>query len=301
MGQARVTSTAGDSPGRTAGIACLLATAVGWGLNWPIMKAIIAVWPPLFSRGVAGLVAALILAAVAKARGESLRVPPRARPKLLFAAFTNVFAWMGFTNLALKWLTAGEGALLVYTMPMWATLLAWPLAGTRPTRRGVVSLLLGLAGTATLMSGGGLALDSDKALGVALALAAAIFFALGTVLNRTPLPLGPVTGTFWQVALGCLPMAVIGIVFERPALGTVTPSLLAGMAYMTVVAMAVCYLTWFAALRRLPPATASTGMLLTPLIGVLSAAWFLGEPLGLREVVALVLTLGGVTLALRKG
>ena len=41
-------------------------------------------------------------------------------------------------------------------------------------------------------------------------------------------------------------------------------------------------------------------MLLVPLIGVISAALILGEPLGLREVVAMVLALGGVTLALQK-
>ena len=41
--------------------------------------------------------------------------------------------------------------------------------------------------------------------------------------------------------------------------------------------------------------------LTVPLIGVISAALILGEPLGIREVAAMVLVLGGVTLALQKG
>ncbi|MGL4488455.1 MAG: hypothetical protein ACRCU5_03320, partial [Rhizobiaceae bacterium] len=36
---------------------------------------------------------------------------------------------------------------------------------------------------------------------------------------------------------------------------------------------------WFVTLRRLPPTSASTGMLLVPVIGVVSAALILGEPL----------------------
>jgi drug/metabolite transporter (DMT)-like permease len=64
--------------------------------------------------------------------------------------------------------------------------------------------------------------------------------------------------------------------------------------------MGICYLGWFAAVKRLPAATASTGMLLVPLIGVLSAAPILGEPLGLREALALALTLSGVALAVQK-
>jgi drug/metabolite transporter (DMT)-like permease len=40
--------------------------------------------------------------------------------------------------------------------------------------------------------------------------------------------------------------------------------------------------------------------LLTPVIGVVSAAALLGEPFGLRQVLALALTLSGVALALRR-
>jgi drug/metabolite transporter (DMT)-like permease len=72
------------------------------------------------------------------------------------------------------------------------------------------------------------------------------------------------------------------------------------MAYMTVVPMGICYLSWFAASRRLPAQTAATGMLLVPIVGVLSAAPIAGEPLGLLQVLALALTLGGVFLAVRK-
>jgi hypothetical protein len=42
------------------------------------------------------------------------------------------------------------------------------------------------------------------------------------------------------------------------------------------------------------------GSLLVQLNGVISAAFILGEPLGMREVVAMVLTLGGVTPALQR-
>ena len=44
----------------------------------------------------------------------------------------------------------------------------------------------------------------------------------------------------------------------------------------------------------------STGMLLVPAIGVVSASFILSEPLGWRELAAMVLTLGGVTLALQR-
>lgn len=285
---------------RRIGLLCLAVTAIGWGLNWPIIKLILREWPPLFARGTAGLVAALGLAAVALMRGERLAVPPRAFARLSMAAAVNVFAWMGFSTLAMVWLSVAEGALLVYTMPIWATLLAWPLRGARPTLRGLAALTLGLAGVGVLLAGPGLALGAGKLPGILLALGAAVLFAFGTVIGVSAIPLAPTALTAWQVGLGCLPMVVAGLVFERPHLDALSPVGWASMAYMTVVPMGVCYLGWFAAARRLRPATASTGMLLVPLVGVISAAPLIGEPLGLREMLALALTLGGVALAVRE-
>ncbi|KQW20731.1 multidrug DMT transporter permease [Afipia sp. Root123D2] len=285
---------------RWIGFLCLGITALGWGLNWPGVKILLREWPPLFSRGLAGVAAALILAAVAAGRGEQLKVPREAIPRLLFAAFTNVFAWMGFTNMAMKWISVSEGALLVYTMPIWATLFAWPLLGTRPTLRDVAALALGVTGLAILFGGQGLSLGHDKLLGVLLALSSAILFALGNILNRKPIPVPPIALVAWQVGLGCLAMVVLGVAFEKPDYGALSGIGWAVMAYMTIIPMGICYMTWFETLRRLPPATASIGMLIVPPIGVVSAALILGEPLGLREVLAMAITLGGVMLALQK-
>ena len=153
-------------------------------MNWPAIKFLLREWPPLFSRGVAGVAAALILFAIAYARQEPMRIPGEAIPRLLFATFTNVFAWMGFSTVAMKWVSVGEGALIVYTMPIWATLFAWPLLGARPTLRDVAALLLGIAGIVLLFGGHQVTFDADKWLGIALALASAMFFALGNVTQQ---------------------------------------------------------------------------------------------------------------------
>ncbi len=205
-------------------------------------------------------------------------MPRPAVPWLALAAFTNVFAWMGFSALCLRWLDVSEGVLLVFTMPIWASLFAWALLGTRPMARGFAALALGLAGVTVLLGAGGAAFGGDKPLGIAFALGAAVLFALGAVLNRKALPVPPIALTAWQVGLGCLPMVAIGLVIERPAVSALSTAGFWAMAYMTIVPMGVCYLTWFAALRRLPPAAASTSMLLVPLTGIISAALLLGDP-----------------------
>ena len=88
-------------------------------------------------------------------------------------------------------------------------------------------------------------------------------------------------------------MVIIGVTLERPNVSALTLDGLLAMAYMVVLPMGICYLTWFEALRRLSPAVASTSMLLVPLTGIVSASLLLGEPLGMQEMLAMALTLGG--------
>lgn len=265
------------------------------------MKILLREWPPLFSRGIAGLTAAMLLALCAILSGERIRVPRRLMPRILLASCTNVLAWMGLSTLSMKWLSVSEGALLVYTMPIWSMLLAWPLLGRRPSRTVLLSVVLGVLGLAVLVAGRGLAFDAGKLTGIACALGAAVLFAFGAVTMRTPLAVPPVSLVAWQVGLGSVPMVVAGLSLEHPSLASLRPDGLAVLIYMTLVPMGVCYLTWFATLRNLPPDVASAGMLLVPVMGILSAAWALGEPLGLTEMAAMLLTLSGVALALRSG
>jgi hypothetical protein len=66
-----------SSSARATGFLFLAVTSVGWALNWAAIKILLREWPPLFSRGVSGVAAAVLLAGVAAAFGESLKVPKR--------------------------------------------------------------------------------------------------------------------------------------------------------------------------------------------------------------------------------
>ncbi|CAB3768158.1 DMT family transporter [Paraburkholderia humisilvae] len=289
-----------SSSSRLSGLLFLLITAVGWAINWPAMKVLLREWPPLFSRGVAGVAAALLLFALVIARGESMRVPVRALPRLLLAAGTNVLAWMGLSTLSMVWLPVNQAALLVYTMPLWAMLFAWPMQARRPSAGGFCALVLGLAGVAVLLGGHGFSLDANRLVGIICALLAAVLFAFGTVANREPMPIAPLALVAWQVMIGCAPMVLFGLAVERPQLAALHADGWAVLIYMALVPMCVCYLAWFETLRRLPAEIASIGMLLVPVLGIVAAALSIGEPLGARTALAMVLTLSGVALALRQ-
>jgi len=285
---------------RGIGWLLVVATAAGWGIGWPMMKIVIHDWPPLFARGSAGVVAAIGLVCLATLRGERL-LPARAHLGwLLFSAAVNVFFWMGFTAVSLRWLNVAEAALLTFTMPIWAALLAWPLVGERPTIYTVVAIGLCVVGLALPVVS-----DADGAgaelPGVGFALTASVLFALGTVLarRRRSAVLPPIAWAAWLVGLGSLTMIVVGYASEQPDLSALTLVSAGALLYLAIVPMGLCYLMWFGAVTRIPSATASIGLLLVPVVGAVSAAVILGEPLGGLQILALGLTLTGVAVEMR--
>jgi drug/metabolite transporter (DMT)-like permease len=281
-----------------AGLIFLAITAVGWGFNWPVSKYLLTALPPLTVRGCTGVVGALCLAAMALAQGQSLKVPRALWPRLMLAALLNVTGWMVLIGLAMLWLPAGETALIAYTMPVWAALMAWPVLGERPTPLRLIALVLAFAGLATIMGGNGLAASAAQLPGILMALAGAIGFALGTVLSkRRPLQLPPFSAAAWQVGLGCLPVAIAGLLVETTHLTALTPLVWLLLFYSVAIAFCVCYITWFGALARLPASVAAIGTMAVPVIGVVVSALALHEPFGIIQIAALALTVGGVALA----
>jgi drug/metabolite transporter (DMT)-like permease len=282
------------------GLILLAITSVGWGLNFPIMKLLLTEWPPLSSRGLSGVAGATALALVALARRQKLSVPRQMWSRLLLVSTLAISGWVAFMGLALLWLSASEAAVLGISIPVWVAFLAWPILGERLSPLRAIALITALAGIVVLIGGNGFEASIEKLPGVALALAGAIGVGLGTVLTKHfPLKMPPLALAAWQVGLGCLPVAVVGLVVEQPQLAALSWVGWAALLNMTLIQFCLCYVCWFAALERLPAATASIGTLLVPVVGVLAAAAMLREPLGLREIAALAITLGGVAVALR--
>lgn len=284
----------------TLGYVMLLATAASWGINWPVQKLLILELPPLTMRSVPGLAGTVLLAMLALAMRQSLRVPRDQWARLVLFSLLSVSSWIALIGLALVYLTASETAVVGAMVPVWAAVLAWPMLGERLTWRRVLAMAMAFTGLVVLMGGNGVATAQEKLPGIGWALAATFLFASGAVLTkRKPLDLPPLTAAVWQIGLGCLPVAVIGLLIEHPDFSQMTTMGWSLFSYAMIVQICIGYACWFAALDRLPASVAAIGTMLVPVIGVVASAIAIGEPLGPSQIGALVLTVAGVAMASR--
>jgi drug/metabolite transporter (DMT)-like permease len=94
-----------------------------------------------------------------------------------------------------------------------------------------------------------------------------------------------------------LPVAIVGLLVETTRLDNVTALGWWLLIYSVLGQFCIAYVAWFAALARLPASVAAIGTMAVPVIGVVTSALTLHEPLGAGQIAALVFTLAGVALA----
>src|SRR5437867_11259617 len=115
MTESKPTATGRIAP---AGLMFLAITSVGWGFNWPVTKYLLSELPPLTLRGTTGVIGAALLAVLALARAQSLKVERHLWPRLMLAALLHVTGWVEARGLAPLWLPGSEAAPVGHTMPV---------------------------------------------------------------------------------------------------------------------------------------------------------------------------------------
>jgi drug/metabolite transporter (DMT)-like permease len=293
-------SGAGGSlaPGAIVLLAVLIIT---WGVNWPMMKLALQEVPPWTFRSLCLMVGGGALLILARAAGSPMSVPRRLLPALALVALFNITGWHLFSAYALLHTGSGRAAIIGYTMPLWASVLSIWVLDVRPTARQVAALLLGMAALALLMVKDFGVLGAAP-IGALLMLGAALCWATGTVLVKRFAWDGlEITAlTAWQQLIGGLPIVLGWWLLEPvPDLRALSLTAAFALAYAVFVASIFCQTAFFKLLSMLPAHVAGISVLPVPVVGVVSSALILAEPVGLAEVAALVLVVGGLFLLVR--
>ena len=278
------------SPQRGA-LAALAGTILIWAYSWVVMKQALNWAGPFDFAALRYLFGAAVLFAALLASRQSLRPPPLLDTVLIGLCQTAAF--QGLEQWALVGGGAGHVALLAYSMPFWAVLLAWPLLGEMPSARHWLGLALAAAGLLCILEPWhGL----GSPLSTLLALAGGAAWAAGTVLSKRLFQRHAVSAlalTSWQMLIGALALGAVALLV--PARPIVWNWAFAGaLVYSAVMASSVAWGLWLVVLKRLPTTLASLSSLGVPVVSVLLAWLILDERPDAMEWLGIVLVLAGL-------
>jgi drug/metabolite transporter (DMT)-like permease len=278
--------------------------ALVWGSNWPILKLGVTEMAPLTFRALTLPFAGLGLLAIAKATGESIRIPRAMWPMVAALALVNITGWNGLVLFGVREMAAGRSAIIAYTMPVWATLVSLAVLHEPLGKRKLAGLALGMAGMLVLLGDDIRAIERQP-FAALMILGAAFVWACGTVLLRKFQPKIPQnTLTGWMMILGWVPLALAAPLLDpgwRESLGSLSGTAWFAIAYNIAMAGTLAHWAWFTLARTLPVAVSSLASLPVPVVGVFAGMVVLGERPGAPEWIALGLVLSALVAVLWPG
>ena len=283
-------------------IGLLLTCCIFWGWQQALVKATLPLIPPVMQVGVRFVLGTLVLMLWCRFRkidlwGADGTLAAGLLVGGLFALeFTCLYIGLAHTS-------ASRLTVFLYTAPFVVALLL-PRFVVSEALKPMQWLGLGCAFVAVVFA----MMDNFAGgswLGDGLALAAGFFWGLTTVAIRAT-KLGGIRAEkllFYQLAVSSVILLMLSPLLGESWMDTLPR--MNGFAWTSLVVQAVIgafasYLAWMWLLGRYPATKLSSFVFLTPVFALVFAAMWLGEPITIRLVVALVLVGVGIVLVNRK-
>jgi drug/metabolite transporter (DMT)-like permease len=270
-------------------ITLLIILTLIWGFNWPMLKLGVSHFPPLSFRSLSMWMGLPFLALVLYFKKVPFKISMADWRELLILAITNMLVWHVLIILAVQNLSSGRSAILGYTMPIFSALIGVLWFGASMRWRAWAGV--GCAAlSVVLLLWHELSAISGKPLGVVLGLVAAAFWGLGTQqIRHTRIQVPTLAIVFWMTCMSTLLMSVLAFAFERKNWGPIPDITWVAIVYNAFGVFVFGQAAWLSLARNLPPLASTLSVMLIPILGVFSGAYFLNEILHWQDWAAILL------------
>lgn len=275
-------------------ILALAVMSILWGYNWVVMKEGLRFCDPFVFAALRTSLATVCLFGILLLTKKKDVRPRQVKWTVLLGVLSTTLG-LGLPMWALVSGGAGKTAILLYTMPFWTILLAWPLLGERIKGFTWLAVVLAFAGLALIVDVNDV---GEKLWSSVIAVISGIAWAgsaiVTRIMRRNP-DFDLVSVTTWQMIYGAGPLIIIAVLLPAPPIQW-TSVFIAALLYNIFLTSVVAFLLWFYILERLQAGMATMGTLVTPVIAIIAAAIQLGELPSLHETFGIILILSGIGL-----
>jgi len=278
-------------------ILCFAAVYFIWGSTYAVASVGVHTLPPILFGGVRFICAGILLGITALALGHRFPLDATEWRHLLIVAVGSVLIPNGFTNWAMQTVASNQTAILNVSAALWIALLA-----TRGRRahaldtRTVIGLGVGFTGAVLIVWPRG-SLDTSHFGMQVLILAGVFVWSAATVyIRNVHSKLDLLAFSAMQMLLGGVMMTAVGLAMGEAAEWHWSAKGVGAMAYLTIASSCIAYTAFSWLARNTTPALAGTYSYVNPAIAAVLGWWFLGETLGVNQIVGMAIMFAGVAL-----
>jgi drug/metabolite transporter (DMT)-like permease len=268
-----------------AAYAALAVITLLWSSNWLAMKAALR-WSDPMSFNLQRIAVAIVVLFAVLAWQRRPFWPQDWRAVLVTGFFQTTIN-MGAVTMGLASGGAGRTSILVFTMPFWTLLLAWPVLHERVRGAQWLAVAAAFVGLVLVVEPwewhGSLAPKLWPVL-------SGFGWAAGTVAMRhyqRKRAYDPLNFIAWQMLAGYLPLMLVPLLFDLPGTRWSATYVLL-LFYVGALATAVGFVLWLRVLRDIPAGTATLNTFAIPVLALAMSMVVYGERLTGNETLGIV-------------
>lgn len=295
-----------NRPSRARLLSAYATVYLVWGSTYLAIRFAIATLPPLLMAAVRFLIAGALLLAWAKLRGAGWPTRRQWRNTAIVGAFL-LFGGNGAVVWAEQRVPSGITALLVATLPLWMVGLEWlGPEHRRPSGRGLLGVLLGIAGVVVLVGPGAIVGGGNVDLAGALVLVvASLLWGIGSLISKhADMPASQQVSSALQMMAGGALLLVAGVAGGEAtsgfALAQASRASLLGLLYLIVFGSLLGFTAFAWLLRVEPPSRVATYAYVNPVVAVLLGWAIGGEQLAPSTLAAAAVIVSAVALIISR-
>jgi probable blue pigment (indigoidine) exporter len=269
-----------------------LAFALIWSSAFTSARVIVAEAPPLLSLSLRFLISGLIGVGLARLLGQTWRLNRAQWQTIFIFGLCQNALYLGLNFVAMQTIEASLASIIASTMPLLVGLVGWVWVKEKLPIVGVWGLIVGVIGAALIM--GVRIQGGTDFFGIILCIVGVLSITVATLSMRGVSSGGNllmIVGL--QMLVGAIILAFPGVVFEEWEV-VWTPKLLLAFSYTVLMPGLLATFIWFWLVGRIGAVRAATFHFLNPFFGVLIAAIFLGESLGIWDAVGVIVIMAGI-------
>jgi drug/metabolite transporter (DMT)-like permease len=291
-----------ESDLRTVVLPFIVFTAI-WGSTWIVIRGQLGTVPPQWSVTYRFIIAAAAMAAVARWKGEDLRIGRKGLLAAVFLGATQFCINFDAVYLAEQHITSGVVATVFALLVIPSSLLAWAVLGQRPTARFAWSSLVAVAGVMLLFAhelGEHAASVGAVAWGIGLTFIGMLGASTANVVQARPeirrFPLFALLA--WSMAAGALIDGLIALLMTGPPVFDFSPVYVGGLLYLALAASVLTFSLYYPVIRKIGPAKTAYSSVIVPIIAMGFSTWLEDYRWTPIAIAGAVLALGGMAGAL---
>lgn len=276
----------------------MVTTVSFWGPSFVATKAALEEIPPFTVAFLRFLVASFVLYPLWWRSNERTSTPVNDRPRLILSALVGIAVYFILFNLGLQRTTAGDGAMLMATIPVICLLVEAVWLGQGIPRLRWLGIIVSVIGV-FLVVGQAPGLGGERRLvGDLLVMTAAVCWAMYTLIGRSLNQYPKLGVVAHQTLYGTLMLFPFAL-WEIGQWREFSPTAWLCVLYLGVLCSATAFLLYNYALKTLAASQVTAFLNLVPVIGVSAAVVLLGEQIVFIQIVGGVVILAGVAVSTR--